>query len=180
VVCDATIRTVFILAVMAKYSVHVIDVRAAFLNGEFEHGETIYMTVPRGFEQFYDPSTTVLLLVRTLYGLVQFWHKLVLAFAKFGFKRCKADPCVFYKWTRNGIVIWMVVVDDCCGIGPEEELLASKQQLMEIFSCEDQGQMKEYIGNKVEYDISRKFMKITQPVVQSLSDEFQVTLNTVW
>jgi hypothetical protein len=48
---------------------------------------------------------------------------------------------------------------------------------MEIFSCEDQGPMKEYIGNKVEYDMNRKFMKITQPVlVQSLSDEFQVNL----
>jgi hypothetical protein len=37
--------------------------------------------------------------------------------------------------------------------------------------------MKEDIGNKVEYDMTRKFMKITQPVlVQSLSDEFQVNL----
>jgi hypothetical protein len=65
---------------------------------------------------------------------VAFWHKLVLAFAKIGFKRSRADSCFFYKWTSNGIVIWIVVVDDYCGTGPEEELLASKQQQMDIFS----------------------------------------------
>jgi hypothetical protein len=137
------------------------------------------MVVPKGFERFYDPKTTILLLVRTLYGLVQaaivFWRKLVLAFAQIGFRRSKVDPCVFYKWTEKGIVIWMVVLDDCCGIGPESELLSSKKQLMEIFACEDQGPMKEYIGCKIEYDILRRYMRITQPVlVQSFSDEFSI------
>jgi hypothetical protein len=61
-------------------------------------------------------------------------------------------------------------------IGPEAELLASKQQIMNIFACEDQGPMKEYIGNKIDYDMECKLMKITQPVfVQSLSDECQVS-----
>jgi hypothetical protein len=38
-------------------------------------------------------------------GLVQaaivFWHKLVLAFAKIGFRRSKADPCVFISGQRR-------------------------------------------------------------------------------
>jgi hypothetical protein len=80
---------------------------------------------------------------------IAFWRKLVLAFAKMGFKHSKADPYLFYKWTSYGVVLWMVVVDGCCGIEPETELLASKRQLMEIFACEDQGHMKEYIGNKI-------------------------------
>jgi hypothetical protein len=186
VVCDATMRTLFVLSIMAGNPIHVIDVRAAFLNGEFEDGETIYMVVPLGFEQYYDPKTTILLLVRTLYGLVQaaiaFWHKLVLAFAKIGFKRSKADPCVFCNWTKAGIVIWMVVVDDCCGMGPESELLESKKQLMEIFDCDDQGPMREYIGCKVDYGYEKKHrcMKITQPVlVQSLSDEFELNMDNL-
>jgi hypothetical protein len=73
-----------------------------------------------------------------------------------GFKRSKADPCLFYRWTSNGVVLWMVVVDDCCGIGRETELLASKRQLMDIFACEGQGHMKEYIGNKIVYDADDK------------------------
>jgi hypothetical protein len=43
-----------------------------------------------GFECYYGPETTVLLLLRTLYRLTQaatvFWCKLVLAFEKMGFK----------------------------------------------------------------------------------------------
>jgi hypothetical protein len=61
----------FVLAIMAGHSIHVVDVQGAFLNGEFENDEKIYMVIPKGFERFYDPETTILLLVRTLYGLIQ-------------------------------------------------------------------------------------------------------------
>jgi hypothetical protein len=181
VVCDASIKLFFVLATMAGYPIHVVDVQGAFLNGEFENGEKIYMKVPDGFERYYDPETQVLLLLRTLYGLIQaaiqFWRKLVLAFAKMGFKRSKADPCVFYKMTPKGLLMWVVVVDDCAGCGPLEELLESKNMLMEIFACEDQGPMREYVGNKVEY-LPGLYMKILQPVlIQSLRDEFDVYLN---
>jgi hypothetical protein len=47
---------------------------------------------------------------------------------------------------------------------------------MEIFDCDDQGPMREYIGCIVDYDDEKKqrCTKITQPVlVQSLSDEFE-------
>jgi hypothetical protein len=170
---------VFVLAIMAGHPIHVLDVQGAFLNGDFEDGEKIYMVVPREFEKYYDPNPTILLLVRTLYGLIQaaiaFWRKLVLSFAKMGFKRSKADSCLFYRWTSNGVVLWMVVVDDSCGVGPETELLASKRQLMDIFACEGQGHMKEYIGNKIVYDAERRMMNLTHPVlVQSLSDEFRI------
>jgi hypothetical protein len=103
VACDATIRTVLTLGTMAGWEFHVVDVQGAFLNGEFEDGEQIYMTVPDGFKRYYDPKKYVLLLRRTLYGLIQaalaFWRKLVLAFLQMQFKRSKADPCLFYKRT---------------------------------------------------------------------------------
>jgi hypothetical protein len=35
VVCDATIRMMFVLAIMAGHPIHVVDVQGAFLNGEF-------------------------------------------------------------------------------------------------------------------------------------------------
>ena len=31
----------------------VLDVKSAFLHGEFENDEKIYMEVPEGFEDFY-------------------------------------------------------------------------------------------------------------------------------
>lgn len=184
VVCDASVRCIFVLAVMAKWPMHVIDVQGAFLHGEFENGEVIYMKVPKGFEKHYNPETEWLQLRRTLYGLIQaaiaFWRKLVLAFISIGFARCKADPCVFYKWVEQGIVIWVVVVDDCNGTGPEEALLESKRQFMEIFACDDQGEMKEYIGCKVDYNWKEGYMKILQPVlIQSFKDEFDVDMTEV-
>jgi hypothetical protein len=165
---------------MAGWEFHVVDVQGAFLNGEFEDGEQIYMTVPDGFERYYDPKKYVLLLRRTLYGLIQaalaFWRKLVLAFLQMEFKRSKADPCLFYKWTDAGLVLWVVIVDDCLGTGPTEELKKAKAELMQIFACDDQGEMTEYIGCKIDYNKNDRYMKILQPVlIQSFEDEFGVS-----
>jgi hypothetical protein len=59
---------------------HVVDVKGAFLHGEFKDKENIYIKIPLGFEGFY-PSDTVLLLKKMLYGLKQaamaFYRKLL-------------------------------------------------------------------------------------------------------
>jgi Reverse transcriptase (RNA-dependent DNA polymerase) len=177
VVSDVAVRILFVIAALSGHKMHVIDVEGAFLHGNFTDGETIYMKVPQGFDRHYDMKEYVLKLLKTLYGLIQaalaFWRKLVKAFAKIGFTRSKADPCVFYKWTTNGVVIWAVVVDDCLGVGPEKELITSKLEFQMVFNCDDQGEMKEYISCKVE--CSDGSIKILQPVLlQSLKDEFEV------
>jgi hypothetical protein len=172
----------WVLTIMAGWPVHVLDVQGAFLYGKFEDGEEIYMKVPKGFEHHYDSNVYWLKFLETLYGHIQaalaFWRKLILAFAKCGFKRSKADPCVFFKWSPAGIIVWVVVVDDCCGTGPPKELLKLKAQLKKIFDCDNQGDMKEYTGCKVKYNKEECFMKILQPVpVQSFKDEFDLKLD---
>ena len=121
------------------------------------------MKVPMGFERYYNASHEWLKLLRTLYGLIQaaiaFWRKIVLTFLSIGFTRSKADPCLFFKWVPNGIVIWIVVVDDCNGTGPEEDLLESKRQFMQIFSCDDRGEIKEYIGCKSSTIVKKNFSR---------------------
>jgi Reverse transcriptase (RNA-dependent DNA polymerase) len=163
VVSDVSVRILFVIAALSGWPMHGMAVEAAFLHGEFEDGETIYMTVPQ--------------LLKTLYGLIPaalaFWRKLVKAFLHIGFTRCLADTCLFYKWTKNGIVIWAVVVDDCLGAGPEKELLTSKYEFMMVFNCDDQGEMKEYIGCKVERIGAT--IKVLQPeLLQSFRDEFEI------
>jgi Reverse transcriptase (RNA-dependent DNA polymerase) len=83
VVSDVSVRILFVLAAMTGWPMHVMDVQGAFLHGEFEDGETIYMKVPQGFDRYYDAKEYVLKLLKTLYGLIQaalaFWKKLVLA-----------------------------------------------------------------------------------------------------
>jgi hypothetical protein len=114
----------FVLAIMAGCPVHIVDIQGAFLHSGSKNGEEIYMKVPQGLEHFYNLDTHWLKLQQTFYSLIQsavaFWCKLILAFAKIGFKHCKADPCMFFKWTNSGIIIFTVIVSNCCGTGLEQ------------------------------------------------------------
>ena len=80
IVTDATIHIVLILIIMAEWWAELLDVKGAFLHGEFEKARKVHMKIPQGFERFY-PKNCVLLLKKTLYGTKQaakaFWVKLL-------------------------------------------------------------------------------------------------------
>jgi hypothetical protein len=107
---EVTIRIVFTLMLMAGWVGELLDLKGAFLHGDFEDEKDVYLKVPEGFEQYYDPRIFVLLLMQTLYGLKQaakaFWNKLLMAFRSMGFQRSKADPCLYFDWTPEGLVFW--------------------------------------------------------------------------
>ena len=178
VVNDMTIRIVFILMIMAKYVGELMDVRGAFLLGEFGKEEKLYMEVPQGFEKFY-PIGVVLLLLKTIYGLKQaayaFWRKLLEAFWAMGYERCKGDPCLYFKWSNAFLILWMSWVDDCFVCGPEAEVKTAKAMMNAEFDCDNLGPLQEYVGCKIEYNKAEGWMRFTQPVlVQSLVDEFGI------
>ncbi len=133
---------------------HVVDVKGAFLYGEFEEGEKVYIKIPLGFEEFYDRST-VLLLKKTLYGLKQatmaFYRKLLAATANIGLKCSTADPCLHYKWVEGRLVIMISWIDDNINPGPSDLVMRIKNDLMKQFECDDCGCLKEYVGNKIDY-----------------------------
>jgi hypothetical protein len=93
-----TIKLVLMLMLARGSIANVGDVKGAFLHGNFEDGEKIYIKIPLGFEEFYDENA-VLLLKKCLYGLKQgamvFYRKL--AARKIGLKHSSADPCLYYK-----------------------------------------------------------------------------------
>jgi len=179
VVNEMTIRIVFILMIMARYCGELMDVRGAFLLGEFGKEEEIFMEVPKGFEKFYDPFTVVLLLLKTIYGLKQatyaFWRKLVEAFWAMEYERCKGDPCLYFKWTNDFLVMWMSWVDDCFVCGPEAEVKKAKEEMKLEFDCDDLGALQEYVGCKIDYNKEEGWIRFTQPVlIQSFADEFGI------
>ena len=60
-------------------------------------------------------------------------------------------------------------------MGSKEGVKNAKKQTMERFECDDVGEMKEYIGCKVERNREDNSMKLTQPVLlQSFEDEFDL------
>jgi hypothetical protein len=178
VVNEATIHIVLIIILMTGLSAELLDVKGAFLHGEFEKDRKVYMQVPEGMETYY-PQDCVLLLLKTLYGTKQaakaFWIKLLEAFRSMGYQRSKADPCMYFSWTMFGLIIWLSWVDDCLVCGRPEGIKYAKQQLMDRFDCDEVGELKEYVGCKIEHDKEGGWMKLTQPVLmQSYIDEFNL------
>ena len=121
------------------------------------------MKVPQGFEKFY-PRDVLLRLLRTIYRLkqaaMQFWREMRQAFTHMKYTRNEADPCMYFKWVDNKMVIWLIWVDDCLITGPKEMVQDAKDQIMDIFECKDIGKLKEYVGCKVEHDQIKQEMMV--------------------
>ena len=70
-----SIRMLIVIACLTNMEIHHMDVKTAFLNGEFD--EQIYMEQPEGFV-VQGPENKVCKLVKSLYGLKQApkqWHE---------------------------------------------------------------------------------------------------------
>jgi hypothetical protein len=174
-----TIRIVMMLIVMTSWAAHLIDVHGAFLKGKFPDGEIVYMKVPQGFEKFY-PKNVALLVLRTIYGLVQaalaFWGETVAAFGYMKYIGSKADPCLHFKWTVRGLIIWISWIDDFLVCGNNQSVMEAKDMMGKIFDCEDVGEMNKYVGCKIERDLEEPLLRMTQPVLlQSFEDEFDLS-----
>ena len=149
-VTNATsIRVILVLMLMANWTANVVDVKGAFLHGEFTDGEEIFMEVPQGFEKHY-PGNVVLRLLKTIYGLKQaamaFWRMLLRCMQDMGMQRSTADPCLYYDWTDLGLVIILSWIDDNLIVGSKQAVSVTKQELMSRFDCEDCGELDEYVG----------------------------------
>ena len=179
VVSDITIRIVLVIMLMAQFWAEVMDVCGAFLIPTFKPEHKMYVEVPQGFEKFYPPGV-VLLLLKTLYGTkqaaLQFWRLLKAAFAAMKYERSKADACLQFKWTAAGyLLIWITWVDDCLVIGRKEDCMKAKDELKTFFECDDVGELKEFVGMKLDIDRENATCKMTQPVlIQSFKDEFDL------
>ena len=130
------------------------------------------MEIPERFEQYY-PAGFIWLLLRTIYGLKQaavaFWKQLILAFASMNYRRSKADPCLYFDWTRDGLIVWISWVDDCLVAGKKKGVIIAKGQMTPRFDCEEIGEVDEYIGCKVKRKHEENSIRLTQPVMlQSL------------
>ena len=135
VVNEVTFRIALVMMLTFQMFADILDVKSAFLHGEFENDEKIYVEVPEGFEDFY-PADVLLLLLKTMCGLKQaafaFWRELLRAMRSILFERSGADPCLYFRWTMHGLVIIISWIDDLLIIGYKENIKNTKKK-----SCED-------------------------------------------
>jgi hypothetical protein len=174
-----TIHLVLTLMLASGGIAHVVNVKEAFLHREFDNdnGEKIYIKIPLGFKEFYDDDT-VLLLKTCLYGFKQvamaFYRKLLAAASKIGLKYSSADPCLYYKWEGEYLVIMISWINDNMIVGPSDLVLKLKSNIMEQFKWNDCGVLIEYIEIKIEC-VGENAIQLVQTVLtQSHEDEFEL------
>ena len=75
-----------------------------------------------------------------------------------------------------GLVIQLSWVDDCMLWGPREVVPKENEEFMSRFDCDNVGEVREYVGCKINHDSSDQSIKFTQPVIiQSFRDEFKTS-----
>ena len=138
---------------MADWASYMCDVHGAFLMGECEEEKKLFMEIPRGFESKY-AKDAFLRLRKTIYGLKQaalmFWKLLLKCMRSMKFDKSWADPCMYYKETENGLVLWLSWIDDCLCVGPDIEVKKARADILARFECDDVGDLKEYLGCKID------------------------------
>ena len=110
------------------------------------------MKVPKGFEKCH-PEGAVSLLLKTVCGLKQAsfecWKALPNATKSIKLNQSEADPCVCFKWTDQGLMIWSSWVDDIPSHGNEDKVIEGRQKLKEHFDLDEVGESKEHVGCKI-------------------------------
>jgi hypothetical protein len=180
VVCDVTIRVVLILAIMANWLAWIVDAEGAFLQGRFQNGELIFMKIPNGFQKFY-PSNVMLKLLRTLYGLaqsaIQFWRECRMAMDGMNMAKNAVDPCLFYQWIDGQLIVMLLWVDEFAIFGPDELVPGIKNHLLSLFNCNNVGEMKEYVGCRIDRDCENGWIRLMQPVkIQNFVDGYGIDI----
>ena len=131
---EITIRITLLIIIVLKLLGGLLDVKVAFLQGEFENNEKqTCMQVPQGMEKHY-PDNVWLLLLALIYGLknaaIAFWKNLLKLMKSTGCTRSWSDPFLCFKWNVTGIFIWLSWIDDCIYCGKTEDVAESKKEVM--------------------------------------------------
>lgn len=126
VVKASTVRIILSLAVLYKWSLHQLDVKNAFLNGDLF--DTVYMEQPPGFLDSRFPNH-VCRLKKALYGLKQapraWFQRLISFLISIRFTCSRADPSLFVFKKDNILLNLLVYVDDIILTGNDASLICN-------------------------------------------------------
>ncbi|RVW43051.1 Retrovirus-related Pol polyprotein from transposon RE1 [Vitis vinifera] len=158
-----TVRVLLSLAANLDWSLHQLDVKNAFLNGDLE--EEVYMDIPAGLETTSN-FNKVCRLRKSLYGLKQspraWFERFTKVVKGYGFVQCQSDHTLFVKHFPEGkLAIIIVYVDDRILTGDHEEKIdLLKKLLTKEFEIKDLGNLKYFLG--MEIARSKKGIAVSQ------------------
>jgi hypothetical protein len=163
----ASIRTVLALSARYNYEIHQVDIKNAFLNGEFQENEVIYMKLPQGL-RLTNEKGKVLELLRPIYGLKQsvppwytsLWNALS---RRLKMELCDVDQAVFHMWKAGDLIVIVVHVDDLTIVTSLVALMDHvKEQLKKDFKYSDMGKLHWILGFEVKRDRSKRTLSLSQ------------------
>ena len=145
------------------WTCELVDVEAAFLEGKLK--KPVYIELPKGMielgfisQEEFDNACAEL--TGGMYGCVD---AALLYFERFcewainpkglNLTQSKADPCVFYRKTKNGTPLVMVIchVDDCCIMGKRKYVQEIKTRLKQEFGTVEDGKLRKLLGVRYEW-----------------------------
>jgi transposase InsO family protein len=164
----ASSRAIIAMANRLDLLLHQVDIKGAYLNGELNDNEVLYMQHPPGYKS-PDAGNRVLRLKKTLYGLKQsgrrWYQKLSSIFSSLGFSCCSVDQAVFYKSDkdRTKITIVAVHVDDCTIAASSLRLIDDfKAGLRKHVEVTDLGELHWMLGLEIKRDREGRTIHISQ------------------
>jgi Reverse transcriptase (RNA-dependent DNA polymerase) len=143
------------IATEKDWEIDWFDFNSAYLNGELDPDEEIYMEFPPSYKP--QGMNTILWLQKTLYGLKQasrcWYNSLSQALTNLGFSVSQANPGVFHTKEEGKLLILAIHVDDCTFTGPSRRLLeAYKEKINAKYSITNLRPLHWLLGIKVERD----------------------------
>jgi hypothetical protein len=150
-----SMRVVLAVAAHRGWSVHHMDVKSAFLNGEL--AEEVYVAQPPGFTAA-GHEEKVLRLHKALYGLRQAprsWNaKLDASLHELGFTRSKCEHGLYVRGAKASRLVVGVYVDDLIITGKmNKEIDSFKLQMKKMFKMSDLGPLSYYLGIEVKQGV---------------------------
>jgi hypothetical protein len=159
-------RILLHLAARLGWDAQQIGIKMAFLYGLLPEDETQYMYQPTGFEEL-GKEDWVWKLVRGLYGMKQagwIWNRTLHGrMLEWGFTRLSSESCVYYRKTPTGTVLAAIHVDDFLSVASSrEENERFKEQMRQVWTISDPGDVRFVVGIAVEWDRPNHTVMLSQ------------------
>jgi hypothetical protein len=147
-----SVRMLLAIAAQENWTVHHMDVKSAFLNGEL--CEEVYVVQPPGFVKEREEKK-VLQLDKALYGMRQApraWNiKLDRSLCRIGFRQSTSEHGAYARGVGFKRLLVEVYVDDLIITGGDtEEINMFKKEMTRLFLMSDLGPLSFYLGIEVK------------------------------
>lgn len=159
-----SLRVVLAIAASRNLNLFQLDVKTAFLNGEVD--EEIYIAQPQGYT-IPGREDEVCRLNKAIYGIKQasrIWNlTLHSALVTFGLKQCAADPCIYSRINKDGMVIVAIWVDDGLIAGSNGALIREIVEYLRAKFDMECGLAEHFVGLLIQRDRQNRKIYLSAP-----------------